>query len=125
VFWNHALRDAPAGVSADPRYLIPYDNPVPTPYPVAVTGKPLPHGKAVRVDTSSKPTVTTPAKSKRGSSTRDFGRMFKRFDANKDGVVTLEELQGSGKEYPAALTKMFKKLDTNKDSRLTSEEIQK
>ena len=34
VFWNHALRDAPAGVSADPRYLIPYDNPVPTPYPV-------------------------------------------------------------------------------------------
>ena len=43
----------------------------------------------------------------------------------RTGVVTLEELQGSSKEYPAALTKMFKKLDTNKDSRLTSEEIQK
>ena len=51
--------------------------------------------------------------------------MFKRFDANKDGVVTLEELQGSGKKYPAALTKIFKKLDTDKDSRLILKEIKK
>tara|TARA_B100000809_G_C15140818_1_gene533257 strand:- start:486 stop:3782 length:3297 start_codon:yes stop_codon:yes gene_type:complete len=31
------LHGAPAGVDADPRYLIPYDNPVPTPYPAPIT----------------------------------------------------------------------------------------
>jgi len=31
--WGHTLSGAPAGVGADPRYLLPYDNPKPTPYP--------------------------------------------------------------------------------------------
>jgi hypothetical protein len=43
--WSHALTGAPAGVKPDPRYQVPYDNPVPTPYPAPMTGKPLPHGK--------------------------------------------------------------------------------
>jgi arylsulfatase A-like enzyme len=127
-----SLGGAPSDVKPDPRYQIPYDNPVATPYPAAVVspGGPAiaiePAKKAVEQGTLSKAERRVlRAKSKRGSSTRDFSRIFKRFDANKDGVVTLEELHGSGKEYPAAMTKMFKKLDTNNDSRLTSEEIQK
>ena len=41
IFGTTLLR-APANVKPDPRYLIPYDNPVPTPYPAAVAspGKP-------------------------------------------------------------------------------------
>jgi len=45
--WAHTLNGAPAGVGADPRYLVPYDNPVPTPYPAPLTGEPAPNGHGV------------------------------------------------------------------------------
>jgi hypothetical protein len=41
--WANALTGAPAGVKPDPRYRVPYDHPLPTPYPAPMTGVPVPH----------------------------------------------------------------------------------
>jgi arylsulfatase A-like enzyme len=127
-----SLGGAPADVKPDPRYLIPYTNPVATPYPAAVVS---PGGPAITIEPAKIPAQEATlsnaerqkpnAKPKRNSAARDYSKIFKRFDANKDGVVTLKELQGNDKDSRPGLTKIFKKLDTNNDSRLTSQEIQK
>jgi hypothetical protein len=119
--WNFALSGAPAGVEADPRYLIPYENPKPTPYPAPVSGSPVPHGKTVDGATSR---GAADARTKRTLPARDFGRLFKRLDKDNDGHVTLHEFIGERKENTAALTKQFKKRDADDDSRLTLEELE-
>ena len=53
----------------------------------------------------------------------DFGRLFKRFDSNKDGIVSFEEFFGDRQVKAVPLTKQFKKRDSNKDSRLTVGEL--
>ena len=121
--WHHALHGAPAEVEADPRYLIPYKNPKPTPYPAPVTGKPVPHGKAGDGAARIRPPVTANAKPKRSVPARDFGRMFKRLDANHDGFVTLDEFILGREDNAAAVKRQFTKRDANNDSRLTLEEI--
>jgi hypothetical protein len=116
--WRYPLNGAPAGVGADPRYLAPYENPQPTPYPTPMTGNPIPHGKGNIGDARRQPSAAAGTKPKRTSRGRDFGRLFKQLDSNKDGFVTLQEI-GDRK----ALTTLFNKRDANKDSRLTLEEM--
>ncbi|MCK5174572.1 MAG: sulfatase-like hydrolase/transferase, partial [Planctomycetes bacterium] len=62
--WGYALTGAPAGVKPDPRYRVPYDNPVPTAYPAPMTGQPLPHGKGAPAEKSDE----KPEKRSRGRS---------------------------------------------------------
>ena len=122
---GYAILGAPTGVKPDPRYLVPYGNPKPTPYPLSVTGSPLPHGKAGNSAVPSTSPVTSNTRQKRTLFLRDFGRMFKRLDSNNDGFVTLQEFIGARKEKAAALTRQFEKRDANKDLRLTLEEIKR
>jgi hypothetical protein len=123
--WAFALSGAPSGVKADPRYLIPYDNPQPTPYPAPVSGKPLPNGKTVNRVPSVNRSGARNTQARRTMPVRDFGRLFKRLDTNRDGFVTLEEFIGDRKEHTDSLTRQFKKRDANNDSRLTVEEIKR
>jgi uncharacterized sulfatase len=122
---GYAISGAPAGVKPDPRYLMPYDNPKPTPYPLPVTGRPVPHGKTGGAAAPINPPIAGKNRPKLALPNRDFGRMFRRLDANRDGFITLQEFIGNRKEKAAALTKQFKKRDANKDSRLNLEEIKR
>ena len=134
-----SLGGAPADVKPDPRYLIPYDNPVATPYPAAVVSPGGPaitpepatksadkgalgraERKALRKGQSSKRDEMNKAKGK----PRDLTKLIERRDRNKDGFVTLEEFIGDPKNRNVpALTKQFKKRDANHDQRLTLEEM--
>ncbi len=122
---GYAVNGAPAGVKPDPRYLMPYDNPKPTPYPLPITGRPIPHGKSGGGAAPINPPIAGNNRPKRALPNRDSGRMFKRLDTNKDGFVTLQEFIGNRKEKAATLTRQFKKRDANKDSRLNLEEIKR
>ncbi|MEO2014661.1 MAG: hypothetical protein ABGZ53_09840 [Fuerstiella sp.] len=113
------------GLGPDPRYLVPYENPKPTPYPIPMTGKPLPHGKGNISDAPGRPSVSANMKRNRTVPVRDFERMFKRLDSNNDGFVTLQEFIGNRTQNAAALTKQFRKRDAGRDSRLTVEEIKR
>lgn len=115
-----AFTGAPTGVEADPRYLIPYENPVATPYPAMVSspGAPKPE-----VWQGQKPRPVPPT-SKAAPERRSQDQFFKTRDRNEDGVITLEEYIGNpeGRNVPA-LTKRFKQLDTNNDGNLSLDEL--
>ncbi len=123
--WSYALSGAPTGVKPDPRYLVPYDNPKPTPYPTRITGRPVPNRKTSDGAAQVSQSGADDTKPKRTLPVRDFGRLFKRLDTNDDGFVTLQEFIGVRKEKALSLTRQFKKRDANKDSRLTLEEIKR
>lgn len=56
----------------------------------------------------------------------DFDKMFKRFDADKNGSITLEEFKGAKrkKEVPAErLEKNYAKLDADSNGAVTLEEL--
>ena len=131
-----SLGGAPADVKPDPRYLIPYGNPVATPYPAAVVSPggpvatPEPAKKAEdtkilsgaeRKALASKRDAMSKAKERR----RDPTRIFERSDRNKDGFVTLEEFVGNRKDKADALKNVFDKRDENNDSRLTLDELKR
>lgn len=135
-----SLGGVPADVKPDPRYMIPYDNPVATPYPAAVVS---PGGPAITPEPTTKSADKesanrgTPIKAQRKSyrsehaamseakgNPRDLTKLFQRRDQSKDGFVTLEEFIGDPKSRNVpALTKLFKKRDVNHDDRLTLEEM--
>ncbi|MCP4776833.1 MAG: hypothetical protein GY880_21640, partial [Planctomycetaceae bacterium] len=125
-----SLGGAPADVKPDPRYLVPYDNPVPTPYPAAVVS---PGGPALTFN-SAKPENkefkrkenVKPETMKNGKGNRpNLEKLFLRRDQNQDGFVTLEEFIGDPEtRNVAALTRVFRKRDTDQDGRLTLEEMQ-
>ncbi len=131
-----ALGGAPADVKPDPRYLIPYENPVATPYPAAVVTPGGPTVAPVAAKTSS--SAQSPRKAgpqrlgnpkdamrKNNRTQRDPSKLFQRRDQNQDGFVTLKEFIGdpTNRNVPA-LTKMFRSRDANNDQRLTLEEMQ-
>ena len=122
---GYAISGAPEGVKPDPRYLVPYDDPRPAPYPVRVTGRAVPHGRVSSGAMPPDPKVASTAKRRPPTTGRDFGRMFKRLDSDKDGFVTLQEFIGDRKDKADALTSQFNKRDADKDSRLTLEEMRK
>lgn len=64
--------------------------------------------QAMKADEPSKPERPNPSS------------MFKRLDANKDGVITADELPAS---MPERLKQMLKKADKNGDSQITLEEM--
>ena len=111
---------APANTLPDPRYLLPYDNPKPTPYPAEVISPGSPKPDAWQIE---QPKVSTPAPSKMPvrRSQDDF---FKARDRNQDGSITLEEFIGNpkGRNVPV-LTTRFAKLDANSDGKLTLPEL--
>ncbi|GEM_PF-6098255 len=115
----------------DPRYLVPYDNPVATPYPTAVVS---PGGPAITPKLANKGSLNEAerkalrsiraATRKAQDKPRDLTKFFERRDQNKDGFVTLEEFIGDPKDRNVpALTRLFKKRDANHDERLTLEEM--
>ena len=120
-----AFAGAPAGAKPDPRYLIPYDKPVATPYPapVASPGAPKPETWQTAKPQPAK-ARSTPSPKRRPQRSQD--QFFKTRDRNKDGVVTLEEYIGNpkGRNVPA-LTRRFKQLDANGDGKLLLEELKK
>ncbi|MDA7878745.1 sulfatase-like hydrolase/transferase [bacterium] len=133
-----SLGGAPANVQPDPRYLVPYDNPVPTPYPTVVIspGGPAiifesagPENKQVKPKENAKPEMI---KNGKGSTNRsatgnrpNLEKLFQRRDQNQDGFVTLEEFIGDPEtRNVTALTRVFNKRDVNRDGRLTLEEMQ-
>ena len=131
------LGGAPADVKPDPRYLIPYDNPVATPYPAAVVS---PGGPVITTEpaTKSADTRTLSEAERRALRTKqdaigkakgnrsDPTKLFERRDQNKDGFVTIEEFIGDPKNRNVpALTKLFKKRDANHDQRLTLDELKR
>jgi len=125
-----SLGGAPADVKPDPRYLIPYDNPVPTPYPAAVVS---PGGPALAFESlksESKP-VKPKENAKREAMEQGKGRrpdpkkLFYRRDQNQDGFVTLEEFIGDPEtRNVTALTRVFRQRDADQDGRLTLKEMQ-
>ena len=109
-----SLGGAPANAEPDPRYQIPYDNPVATPYPAAMT---TPGGpEYLEVEKPAPPANTQMRRSQE--------QLFKRRDQNEDGTVTLEEFIGApeGRNVPV-LTKRFKQLDIDSNGKLTLEEL--
>lgn len=77
--WSYALSGAPPNVKADPRYLIPYDNPLPQPYPAPIAGPPLPHGKGApgekpKEKSKVRPRVRSKEKSSEESAEKSLGK---------------------------------------------------
>ena len=119
---------APAGATPDPRYLVPYDKPVATPYPAAVSspGATKPESwqtekRKIELPKTEPPKPGAPAPPARRRLGEQF---FKSRDRNGDGVITLEELIGNpeGRNVPA-LTKRFRQLDSNGDGKLKLSEL--
>ncbi len=115
-----AFAGALPGATPDPRYLVPYDNPVATPYPAAVSS---PGATKPEIWQTKKP---NPRKSTPAPPTRRRPRdqFFKSRDRNGDGAITLEEFISNpeGRNVPA-LTKRFKNLDSNGDGKLNLDEL--
>ena len=125
-----SLGGAPADVKPDPRYLVPYDNPVPTPYPAAVVS---PGGPALTFDSAKpenkefkrKENVKSDSMKNEKGKRPNLEKLFQRRDQNQDGFVTLEEFIGDPEtRNVAALTRVFRKRDVDQDGRLTLEEMQ-
>ena len=97
-----AFAGAPPNATPDPRYLVPYDNPVATPYPAAVSS---PGATKPEIWQTEKPKLrkSTPTPAPRR---RPQDQFFKSRDRNGDGAITLEEFIGNpeGRNVPA-LTK--------------------
>ena len=130
-----SLGGAPEDVKPDPRYLIPYENPVATPYPAAVITPGGPQVASVATKTSSSAPAGKAGPQRLGNPkdamqknkrpVRDPAKLFQRRDQNQDGFVTLKEFIGdpANRNIPA-LTKLFQSKDTDNDNRLTLEEMQ-
>lgn len=125
-----SLGGAPADVKPDPRYLVPYENPFPTPYPTAVVS---PGGPPIIFDSSKSENKQVKSEGNAKLETKKNGKrkrpnldkLFQRRDQNQDGFVTLEEfIVDPETRNVEALTSMFKKRDTNHDGQLTLEEMQ-
>eukprot|EP01047_Picozoa_sp_COSAG01_P003969 COSAG01_NODE_125_length_25165_cov_34.909678_15_plen_601_part_00 len=125
-----SLGGAPADVKPDPRYLVPYDNPVPTPYPAAVVS---PGGPALTFDSAKpenkefkrKENVKSDSMKNEKGKRPNLEKLFQRRDQNQDGFVTLEEFIGDPEtRNVTALTRVFRKRDVDQDGRLTLEEMQ-
>jgi hypothetical protein len=124
-----ALGGAPADVKPDPRYLIPYENPVATPYPAAIVS---PGGPAITAEPTKISATKRPLRSKQDAMNKaketrqDPARRFERSDRNKDGFVSLEEFIGNpvNRNVPV-LTKRFEKIDSNGDGKLQLDEFKK
>ncbi|MCP4887784.1 MAG: sulfatase-like hydrolase/transferase [Planctomycetaceae bacterium] len=115
-----AFSGAPPSAIPDPRYLVPYENPVPTPYPAEVTS---PGAKGAEVWQIEPLKVTKPARNP-VPARRSQEQFFKTRDRNNDGAVTLREFIGNpkGRNVPA-LTNRFKRLDADGDGRLKLDEL--
>jgi arylsulfatase A-like enzyme len=113
---------APPDAKPDPRYLVPYDNPVATPYPAQVASPGAAKPEAWQQEKPN-PGSTAPTPARRDRSQDQF---FKSRDRNRDGAITLEEFIGKpeGRNVPA-LTKRFKKIDSNGDGKLQLDELKK
>jgi len=125
-----SLGGAPADVKPDPRYLVPYDNPVPTPYPAAVVS---PGGPALTFDSAKpenkefkrKENVKSDSMKNEKGKRPNLEKLFQRRDQNQDGFVTLEEFIGDPEtRNVTALTRVFRQRDADQDGRLTLEEMQ-
>ena len=125
-----SLGGAPADVKPDPRYLVPYDNPVPTPYPAAVVS---PGGPALTFDSAKpenkefkrKENVKSDSMKNEKGKRPNLEKLFQRRDQNQDGFVTLEEFIGDPEtRNVTALTRVFRKRDVDQDGRITLEEMQ-
>ena len=117
-----AFAGAPPDVKPDPRYLVPYDNPVATPYPAEVASPGAAQPEVWQQEMPN-PGSTAPTPARRDRSQDQF---FKSRDRNKDGAITLEEFIGKpeSRNVPA-LTKRFRKLDRNGDGKLQLGELKK
>ena len=115
-----AFSGAPTGAKADPRYRVPYKNPVPTPYPAMVSSPGAPKPEVWQVE-KPQPVPQTP---KTASKRRSQEQFFKARDRNEDGSISLEEYIGNpkGRNVPA-LTERFKKLDANGNGNLEMREL--
>jgi hypothetical protein len=121
------LGGAPADVKPDPRYLIPYDNPVATPYPAAIVS---PGGPEITTKPANEAADKGALRAKRAAMSKakgarqDQARRFERSDRNKDGFLSLEEFIGNPKDRNVpALTRRFKKIDSNGDGKLQLAEM--
>ena len=114
-----AFAGAPLDATADPRYLIPYDNPVATTYPAAVSS---PGATTPEIWQEEQPTGNRiPAASRERRSPEQF---FRSRDRDQDGVITLEEFIGNpeGRNVPA-VTERFRRIDANGDGKLQLDEL--
>ena len=120
-----AFAGAPVGIKPDPRYLIPYEKPVATPYPAAVSSAGAPKPETWQEAKPTPPRKTRPAPAKRQTQ-RSHEQFFKTRDRNQDDAITLKEFIGDpkGRNVPA-LSKRFKKIDSNGDDKLSLEELKK
>ena len=111
---------APDAIKPDPRYRIPYQNPVATAYPAAVASPEAPKPESWEMEQPRRK-PTRPAAKKNRQSTDNF---FKSRDRNGDESITLKEFIGNpeGRNVPA-LTSRFKKLDANGDGKLERVEL--
>jgi hypothetical protein len=118
-----ALGGAPSSAKPDPRYQIPYDDPVATAYPAAVQSPGGPAVAETQPDPKSSPPAPAPAPAP-APKRRSQEQFFKKRDRNGDGVITLEEYIGDPKDRNvSALTKRFKQFDSNGDGKLSLEEL--
>ena len=115
-----AFAGAPPGATPDPRYLVPYDNPVATPYPAAVSS---PGAAIPEIWQTKKPNLRRSTRAP-ASRRRPQDQFFKSRDRNRDGGITLKEFIGNpaGRNVPA-LTRRFKQFDSNGDGMLKLDEL--
>ena len=130
-----SLGGAPAGLMPDPRYLVPYEQPVATPYPIAVRSPGAPPNAPSLTQMSDTTTGSRgnsrdgqPARPKAHmkleAGKRDFKKLFERGDRDHDGFLTRREFIGSRKDNLDALERVFDKRDENKDGKLTLKELE-
>lgn len=85
-FYSYAVTGAPEGVQPDPRYLVPYDDPAPKPYPLPIAGEPKPHGKVgPKAEATRQPKAERTRRGKAGERSR--GRTRQRPGGSTQGVA--------------------------------------
>jgi len=116
-----AFAGAPLGTTPDPRYLVPYDHPIATAYPLEVSSP------GALVPDLWKTAGSNPRMTGSGSSrkTQEGIPFFNSRDRNGDGEITLVEFIGNpeGRNVPA-LTRRFNQFDSNDDGKIDLREMQ-